>query len=81
MKGDTSMQPDMIVSWDNHLKHGNIWRIDVELPMQDAPDDAPNWLNVCVDVVAPTSNLAQYIVQEMYPDAMSIVTPDEPLST
>lgn len=80
MKGDTSMQPDMIVSWDNHLKHGNIWRIDVELPMQDAPDDAPNWLNVCVDVVAPTANLAQYIVQEMYPDAMSIVTPDEPLS-
>ena len=80
MKGDTSMQPDMIVSWDNHLKHGNIWRIDLELPMQDAPDDAPNWLNVCVDVVAPTANLAQYIVQEMYPDAMSIVIPDEPLS-
>ena len=80
MKGDTSMQPDMIVSWDSHLKHGNIWRIDVELPMQDAPDDAPNWLNVCVDVVAPTQHLAQYIVQEMYPDAMSIVIPDEPLS-
>lgn len=75
------MQPDMIVSWDNHLKHGNIWRIDVELPMQDAPDDAPNWLNVCVDVVAPTANLAQYIVQEMYPDCLSIVTPDEPLSS
>lgn len=81
MKGDSSMQPDMIVSWDNHLKHGNIWRIDVELPMQDAPDDAPNWLNVCVDVVAPTANLAQYIVQEMYPDCLSIVTPDEPLSS
>lgn len=81
MKGDSSMQPDMIVSWDNHLKHGKIWRIDVELPMQDAPDDAPNWLNVCVDVVAPTANLAQYIVQEMYPDCLSIVIPDEPLSS
>ena len=44
------MQPDMIVSWDSHLKHGNIWRIDIELPMQDASDDKPDFLSVCVDV-------------------------------
>lgn len=81
MRGDSSMQPDMIVSWDSHLKHGNVWRIDIELPMLDAPDDAPNHLDVCVDVVAPTKNLAQYIAQEMYPDYLSIVIPDEPLSS
>ena len=74
------MQPDMIVSWDSHLKHGNIWRIDIELPMQDASDDKPDFLSVCVDVIAPTKNLAKYIVQEMYPDYLSIVIPDEPLS-
>ena len=74
------MQPDMIVSWDSHLKHGNIWRIDIELPMQDASDDKPDFLSVCVDVIAPTKNLAKYIVQEMYPDYLTIVIPDEPLS-
>ena len=58
MRGDSSMRPDMIVSWDSHLKHGNVWRIDIELPMLDAPDDAPNHLDICVDVVATTKNLA-----------------------
>ena len=28
------MQPDMIISWDQHLKHGNVWQVEVELAMQ-----------------------------------------------
>ena len=74
------MQPDMIVSWDKHLKNGNIWRVNVELPMQDAPEDAPQWLDVAVDVVAPNQQLAQYIATTMYPDYESLSVSDRPLS-
>ena len=74
------MQPDMIVSWDKHLKNGNIWRVEIELPMQDAPDDAPQWLDVAVDVVAPNQQLATYIVTTMYPDYESLSVSDRPLS-
>lgn len=79
-KSFMKQHPDMVVSWDSHLKHGNIWRIELELPMQDAPDDAPQHLDIVVDVIATTSHLAQYIVHEMYPDYLSIVIPDDPLS-
>jgi hypothetical protein len=74
------MQPDMIVSWDKHLKNGNIWRVSIELPMQDAPEDAPQWLDVAVDVVAPTQQLATYIVTTMYPDYESLSVSERPLS-
>ncbi len=75
----SEMKCDMIVSWDKHLKNGNLWRVNVELPMQDAPEDAPNWLDVAVDVVAPNRDLACYIVSTMYPDYESMVSNDEPL--
>ena len=51
----SEMKCDMIVSWDKHLKNGNLWRVNVELPMQDAPEDAPNWLDVAVDVLLPVT--------------------------
>ena len=74
------MNYDMLVSWDKHLKNGNIWRVNVELPMQDAPEDAPQWLDVAVDVVAPNQQLAQYIATTMYPDYESLSVSDRPLS-
>ena len=70
----------MIVSWDKHLKNGNIWRVSIELPMQDAPEDAPQFLDVAVDVIAPTQELAQYIVSTMYPDYESMSINERPLS-
>jgi len=75
------MMPDMIVGWEQHLKNGNVWRVEIQLPMQDAPDDAPNWLDVAVDVVAPNRELACYIVSTMYPDYDSMCSSDEPLRT
>ena len=33
------MKPDMKVSWDRHLKNGNVWGVEVELSMQDTPGD------------------------------------------
>ena len=35
------MKPDITVSWDKHLKNGNVWRAEVELGMQDTPGEEP----------------------------------------
>jgi len=75
------MKPDMIVGWEQHLKNGNVWRIEIQLPMQDSPEDQKNWVDVAVDVVAPTRDLACYIVSTMYPDYDSMCSNDEPIRT
>ena len=72
------MKPDMTISWEQHLKRGNVWRVEVELSMQDTPGDEPYIYTVEVYVVAPTHALAQYIVSTMYPDYESICIDDEP---
>ena len=72
-------KPDMIVGWEQHLKNGNVWKVNVELPMQDVPDGDILHYNVDVYVVAPTQALAQYIVATMYPDYESISADDEPV--
>jgi len=74
------MQPDMVVSWEQHLKSGNVWRVQVELAMQDTPDDFYTY-NVEVYVVASTQSLAQYIAATMYPDYEGIFVDDEPTRT
>ena len=74
------MKPDMTISWDQHLKKGNVWRVEVELSMQDTPGDLYIY-TVRVYVVAPTSELAMYIVSTMYPDYESISVDDEPTRT
>ena len=74
------MKPDMTISWDEHLKKGNVWRVEVELSMQETPGDFHIY-NVEVYVVAPTSALAMYIVTTMYPDYESISVDDEPSRT
>ena len=72
------MRPDMTVSWEQHLKSGNVWRVQVELAMQDTPDDFYTY-NVEVYVVASTQSLAQYIAATMYPDYEGIFVDDEPI--
>ena len=79
------MKPDMVVSWDQHLKRGNIWRVEIELSMQDeigpGVPSGTMFYTVEVYVVAPTSELAMYIVSTMYPDYESISVDDEPTRT
>ena len=75
------MSSDVIVSWNQHLKNGNVWRVEVELPMQDTPGDDIYYYSLDVYVVAPNSNLAQYIVTTMYPDYESICVDDEPIKS
>ena len=76
------MRHDMTVSWDRHLKNGNVWEVTVELAMQDeigpgVPSSVLEY-TVMVLVVAPNRDLAQYIVTTMYPEYESISIPDEP---
>ena len=75
------MKPDMTISWEQHLKRGNVWRVEVELSMQDTPGDELYIYTVEVYVVAPTSALAMYIVTTMYPDYESMCIDDEPTRT
>ena len=76
---NTESKPDMIVGWEQHLKNGNIWKANVELAMQGGENDEQLSYNVDVYVVAPTIDLAQYIVTTMYPDYESICVNDNPV--
>jgi hypothetical protein len=62
------------------LEKGYVWRVYVEMPMQDTPGDEIYEYTVAVDVVSPTQALAQYIASTMYPDSSFISVPDEPLT-
>ena len=33
------MKPDMIVGWKEHIKKGNVWRVELELSMQETPGE------------------------------------------
>ena len=73
------MKPDVIVSWNQHLKNGNVWKVNLELAMLDDGDES-SFYSVDVHVVAPNKDLACYIAATMYPDYESLSCSDEPLS-
>ena len=75
------MKPDMIIGWKEHLKNGNVWKVNIELSMQGGDNDEQLFYTVDVYVVAPTQALAQYIVATMYPDYEGIFIDDEPTRT
>ena len=75
------MQPDMSIGWEQHLKNGNLWRGEVELAMQGGDTDEQLVYTVEVFVVAPTQELAQYIIATMYPDSDFLCIDDEPVGT
>lgn len=75
------MKADVVISWEQHLRDGNVWRVNVELPMQDVPDGEITFYSVDIHVVAPNQALAQYIVSTMYPDYLSLCIDDEPIGT
>ena len=75
------MQSDMTISWDQHLKNGNVWQVEVELAMQGGETDEQLIYTVEVFVVSPTQQLAQYIITTMYPEYESVFIDDEPVGT
>ena len=71
-------KPDMIVTWKDHLENGLIWKVNVELAMEDVGESS--FYSVDVYVVAPNQSLAQYIVTTMYPEFESLSVDDEPMT-
>jgi hypothetical protein len=74
------MTADLHIDYDVHLRSGRVWRVELQLPLQNAPDDAPNFIDVSVDVVAPNRELAQYIAATIYPEYLSLCIDYEPIS-
>ncbi len=73
------VKPDIVIDFQDHLKRGNVWRVEIELEMQDTPGDDYTFYRVEVHVVAPTRDLASYIVSTMYPDYESLSVDDHPM--
>ena len=71
---------DLIIDFDNQLKSGKVYLVEVYLPLQDAPDDVPNSITADVYVVANSAYQAQYIVECMYPDNDGTSTSDRPVT-
>jgi hypothetical protein len=63
------MTNDLIIDFDHHLNHNKVYLVEVYMPLQDAPADAPNFITADVYVVANSYHQAQYIVNTMYPDS------------
>ena len=72
------IKPDMIVTWKEHLKRGWIWKVNVELAMEDVGESS--FYSVDVYVAAPNQSLAQYIVTTMYPEFESLCVDDKPMT-
>lgn len=74
------MIADVVIDFDNHLKHGRVYLVELQLAYQDAPDDAPSSITADVYLVAASHYMAQYIANTMYPDVMSIHVHKEPIT-
>jgi hypothetical protein len=74
------MMSDLIIDFDNSLKNGHVYLVELELPWQDHPDEAPNSITADIYLVASNWYQAQYIAQTMYPDAYGISVLEEPIT-
>lgn len=74
------MMSDLIIDFENHLKNGRVYLVELELPLQDAPDDAPNMITADVYIIANSLDQAQYIATTMYPDYESVGVYHEPVT-
>ena len=75
------MTVDLIHDFDSHLDSGHVWLVELELEWTDEHADPPNgWFDVDTYIIAPDQNLAQYIAHTLYPDVLSIVINDHPVT-
>ena len=60
--------PDLVIDLQRHIDEGRLWKVRVQLPMDDhnvVADDVPLSLDVEVHVIAPDVHLAQYIASTL----------------
>jgi hypothetical protein len=74
------MISDLIIDFENHLKTGRVYLVELELELQDAPDDVPSCITADVYVIANSHYQAQYIANTMYPDVLSICVNENPIT-
>jgi len=74
------MTADMIIDFDTHLANGRVYLVELELPFQDAPDDAPNVIRVDYYVLANNYVQASYLANSAYPDAVGVFTHEDPIT-
>ncbi len=74
------MIADLIIDFDSHLKHGKMWLVELQLPLQDAPEDVPSCIDVDLYLAANNQHQAMYIAQCMYPDNVGCSCNDDPVT-
>ena len=74
------MISDLIIDFANHLKNARVYLVELQLELQDAPDDVPISISADVYVVANSYYQAQYIANTMYPDVLSIAVHENPIT-
>jgi len=74
------MISDLIIDFDNHLKNARVYLVELDLELQDAPDDVPDAITADVYVVANSHYQAQYIANTMYPDVLSMCVKETPIT-
>ena len=74
------MMSDLVIDFQNHLKHGNVYLAEVDLEFKDAPDDVPSSITADVYVIATNHDMAQFIVSQMYPDYLGLSINLEPIT-
>ena len=60
--------PDLVIDLQRHIDEGRLWKVRVQLPMDDpnvVADDVPLSLDVEVHVIAPDVLLARYIASTL----------------
>ncbi len=60
--------PDLVIDLQRHIDEGRLWKVRVQLPMDDpnvVADDVPLSLDVEVHVIAPDVHLARYIASTL----------------
>lgn len=74
------MMSDLVIDFDNHLKHGRVYLVEIEVEYQDAPDDVPSTITIDMYMVANSYYMAQYIANSMYPEVLSIHVHEDPIT-
>lgn len=74
------MMSDLVIDFENHLKHGNVYLAEVDLEFKDAPDDVPSSITADVYVIATNHDMAQFIVSQMYPDYLGLSINADPIT-
>ena len=60
--------PDLVIDLQKHVDEGRLWKVRVQLPMDDpnvVSADVPLSLDVEVHVIAPDVHLARYIASTL----------------